>query len=102
MMKYIKQNLSIKGYEMYILINYIKNPIGKKCTMAFDNFADLKDSCVVRLNNSGWYDKDRVDLRSADSCVKYLFDDHRSINYKFSKSRKKYLDYRYGRQACMP
>ena len=87
---------------MHVLINYLKNPMGRKSTMAFEDFADLKDSCITRLDGNGWYDKDKVDLRSIDSCVKYLFDDHREVTYKLSKSRNKFYDYRYGKRACMP
>lgn len=87
---------------MYILIDYIKNPMGKKCTMAFDNFADLKDSCIRDLEVCGYDRKDSVDLRSIGSCVRYLLSDHRGVSYHKSTSYKKYNEYRYGKKASMP
>jgi hypothetical protein len=87
---------------MYILIDYIKNPMGRKCTMAFDNFADLKDSCIRDLEVCSYDRKSSVDLRSIDSCVRYLLSDHRGISYHKSTSYKKYCEYRYGKKACMP
>lgn len=87
---------------MYILIDYIKNPMGRKCTMAFEDFKDLKDSCITDLDSCGWDRKDSVDLRSIESCVKYLFNDHRGITYHKSTSYHKYNEYRYGKKACTP
>ena len=87
---------------MYILVDYIKNPMGRKGTMAFDNFTDLKDSCIRDLEACGYDRKEQVDLRSIDSCVRYLLSDHRGVSYKKSNSYGKYCEYRYGRKAMMP
>ena len=87
---------------MYILVDYTKNPMGRECTMAFDSFEELKDSCIKNLEVCGYDDKSSVDLRSVESCVRYLFSDHREITYHKSTSYNKYIEYRYGKKAYMP
>ena len=83
---------------MFILIDY-KNHNGNTHTMSYENFKDLKDSVISKLDNRGWYDKDKVDLRSLKSCVDYLTSDARNVDFKQSTSIKKYTEYRYGDKA---
>ena len=83
---------------MYILIDYTKY-YGGKCTMSYENFEDLKDSVIERLDGRGWNDKDTVDLRSTRSCVEYLTQDAWNVSYRKSKSFKKFYEYRYGQRA---
>ena len=87
---------------MCILVDYIRNPMGRKCTVAFEDFKDLKDSCIMDLDKCGWDREDSIDFRSMDSCIKYLFRDHREVRYRKSTSFKKYNEYRYGKKAMMP
>ena len=86
---------------MYILIDFISNYSGK-CTMSYENFKDLKGSVIDKLNGRGWDDKYRVDLRSLNSCIDYLFTDYRSVNHKKSKSYKKFCEYRFGNKRKSP
>lgn len=87
-----------KERKMYILIDYTKY-YGGNMTMAYDDFADLKDSVIDKLDGRGWSDKADVDLRSADSCVRYLTKDAWNVSWRKSKSFKKYNNYRYGAKA---
>ena len=83
---------------MYILIDYTKY-YGSKQTMAYENFADLKDSVISRLDGRGWDNKETVDLRSMRSCIDYLTQDAWNVSYRKSKSYKKFDEYRYGEKA---
>ena len=83
---------------MYILIDYITNHRGK-CTMSYEDFEDLKDSVIQTLDGRGWDNKDTVDLRSIKSCVEYLTRDVRGVNFRKSKSYKKFCEYRHGQRA---
>lgn len=82
---------------MYILVNFTKY-YGGKCTMAFKDFNDLKDSVIKRLNACGWSDKTHVDLRSIQSCIKYLVDGW-SVTWRRSQSNDKFNKYRYDSNA---
>ena len=86
---------------MYILIDYISNYSGK-CTMSYEDFADLKGSVIDKLDGRGWDNKHNVDLRSLRSCIDYLFSDYRSVGYKKSKSYKKFCEYRFGSKRKSP
>ena len=80
---------------MYILIDFTKYYGGKR-TMGYENFKDLKDSVIKKLDCKGWADKNIVDLRSLKSCVEYLTQDAWNVHFKKSNSYKKFNEYRYG------
>jgi hypothetical protein len=85
---------------MYILIDYTTYHAGQS-TMAYENFADLKDSVIETLDSRGWCGKGMVNLKSIDSCVRYLTQDtiSGSVSWKKSKSRDKFIKYRFGEKA---
>lgn len=82
---------------MYILIDYIH--LGKKKTMAYENFQELKEAVLDELDRTGWVGKKEVDLRCLWDCVFYLARATREFRIKKSKSFKKFLEYRYGEKA---
>ena len=83
---------------MYILIDFTKYYGGRR-TMAYENFKDLKDSVISKLDSRGWNDKKTVNLRSVKSCIEYLTRDAWNVDFKLSKSHKKFNEYRYGEKA---
>lgn len=80
---------------MYILIDYRTHQYGW-FTMAYENFKEIKETVIDRLNRTGWYDKNKVDLRSLQSCIDYLCNDFSTKTWVKSTSYKKFSDYRYG------
>ena len=82
---------------MYILIDYQR--FGKNKTMSYENFKDLKDSAINKLDGRGWYDKNKIDLRSLKSCIDYLTSDFNNVSFKKSRSYKKFYEYRFGDNA---
>ena len=81
---------------MYILIEFDSYLYGNNTTYAFENFNVLKERVVERLNGCGWDEKHKVDMRSIDSCVRYLCDDFKNVRWKKSTSYDKYFEYRNG------
>lgn len=88
--------------SLYILVEAKDVRSGKKRTLAYENFDELKEKVVDILNGRGWDNKEKVDLRKVDSCLEYVLSGNLySISYKFSTSYNKFMNYRYGIEAIV-
>ena len=88
--------------NFYILVEATRVSTGKKCTKAYENFEELKEEAIKILDGCGWDNKQLVDLRSVDSCLKYVLSgNYCHIQYRLSTSYSKFMEYRYGRRALV-
>ena len=91
-----------KSSNLYILVEATRVSNGKRYTKAFESFDELKGQVVNILNARGWDNKGTVDLRKTNSCLNYVLSGNfRDIEYKFTTSYSKFMDYRYGSKAIV-
>lgn len=87
---------------MYILVTCRRIRTKQKCTFAYNGEEELKKEVVKILDARGWDNKHLVDLRKARSCIEYILGGrYRDIEYKFSSSYNKYLNYKNGKNALV-
>lgn len=58
----------------------------------YENFKELKDKVIDRLDGCNWVDKKRVKLNSIESCLTYIHSDCQSFMYKITQSYKQYSE----------
>lgn len=79
---------------MYYLIKATRHN-GKIEFLGFENFEEIKSKVKNILDMRGWDNKDKVNLKSVESCIEYLTSDYSNVEIKKSKSFKKYLNFKY-------
>lgn len=84
-----------KGNEImrYIIVREQTHQYGSKYA-AYENFKQLKEAVIDRLDGRGWDDKSQVNLNSIESCLSYLHSDGQGFSYKITHSYNKYSECR--------
>ena len=86
----------------YILVKCKTARSGDNCTRGYTDFNELRAEVTAILDNRGWDNKETVDLRSVDSCLRYVLGGNfRDITYKYSTNYGALLDYKTGKKALV-